>query len=247
MEKAGIGIIGCGSVSWFVAHGYLEGAIKDGKAEIVAVCDLREEKAKETAEDIGAKKVYKDYHQLLKNGDVDAVEILLPHHLHAPVAIAAAEAGKHVSCIKPFARNIQECNDMIKATRKAGVKLRYLEPEYYFPPNVKAKELIESGEIGEPRVIDITNCFGGYTNYSRTLPGRATSDEYSFSWRRDIKECGGTTLFDHGSHKFATARYLMSEIAEVLGWVGVKWREEHVHGGTKGTTCSRAKARGVEV
>ena len=219
MKKVGIGIIGVGAISWFVVHGYK----KDPRAELY-FSDVRKDIVGERGKNWGAKKVYTDYHELLEDDNVDAVEVLLPPYLHAQVSIDAAKTGKHVSCIKPMARSLKECDQMIDAAKKAGVMLRYAESEYYFPPIVRAKELIEGGEIGEPLIIS-QQTSSGYTIPSRTLPGYRVYDEVSWSWRRDREKMGFRSFVDPGVHRLATAINLMGDVEKVKAWIATEQGE----------------------
>ena len=120
MEKPlKIGIIGVGSIAQCHARGFL----KDGRATIVNVCDLMEEEASKKAEKWGAEKSCIDYNELLKDPEVEAVDILLPPSLHAKVAVQAAEAGKHILTEKPLATTLKDCDEVISAARKNHVKL----------------------------------------------------------------------------------------------------------------------------
>jgi len=222
LKRVGIGIIGIGAISWFVVHGYK----KDPRADLY-FCDVRKDLVEERGKEWGAKKVYADYHELLKDNKVDAVEILLPPNLHAHVSIDAAEAGKHVSCIKPMARNLDECDQMISAAKRNAVKLRYAESEYYFPPIVRAKELIEGGEIGEPLVI-YQQISGGYTIPSRTLPGYRVYDEASMTWRRDEKRSRFRNFIDAGVHRLATAINLFNDVDKVKAWIAAEKGEPNI-------------------
>lgn len=207
MDKIRIGIIGCGRISDLNALGYL----KNDNAKIVAVCDVNEERAEEKAKAWGAKKVYKNYHDLLKDPEVDAAEILTPHHLHAEMTTAAAEAGKHISVQKPMAMNVKEANEMIKAARKAGVKLKIAENFVWYPPFMKAKELLEKGEIGEPILVRIKS---GAGRNGWEVPIEA------WGWRFDPEKCGGGPLiWDDGYHLFSLARFLMGEVEKVYAWI----------------------------
>ncbi len=97
--------------------------------------------------------MYTDYGKLLADPEIDLVELLVPHHLHAPMTIAACRAGKHVSVQKPMALTVQEADAMIEAAQWAEVVLCVHENFVFYPPAVRAKEMIEAGEIGEPQMI----------------------------------------------------------------------------------------------
>lgn len=194
MEKEiGIGIIGAGTISNFHARGYL----KDERARIVAVCDVVEEKAIEKAKKWGVLKWYTDSSKLLKDKDVDAVDICVPPVFHAPVAIAAAKAGKHVFVEKPMALTLKDCNEMIEAAKSNNVKLMVGHNQLFFPPHNEAKRLIET-EIGRPIVL-VTRLHNG-------LPVGG--------WRADPKISGGF-LTESCIHRLYVSRYLMGEIKRV--------------------------------
>jgi predicted dehydrogenase len=96
----GVGLIGCGNIARVHLDGYLRLA---SEFRVVATCDLDAARARELASLAGADARFEDYRHVLAHDDVDAVDICLPHHLHAPVAIAAAQARKHVLVEKPIA------------------------------------------------------------------------------------------------------------------------------------------------
>src|ERR1051326_4148671 len=118
MAKVRVGIIGCGDISKSHLAGWQ--ATPDG--EVVACCDSDEARARERAAASGAD-VYTDWKELLKRADVDAVDICLPHYLHAPATLDASAAGKHVLVEKPIGCTLGEAQEMILACRSAGVKL----------------------------------------------------------------------------------------------------------------------------
>lgn len=144
MKKVRIGIIGCGNIS---RYGNGPGYLLCERAQISAVCDAVEGKAKECKKILGARKFYTDYHGLLKDKEVDAVDICLPHHLHAEVAVEAAEHGKHISVQKPMAMTPSECETMIKAARKAGIILMVEECEIFY--SARARRTPERASVLE--------------------------------------------------------------------------------------------------
>ncbi|MBO1911597.1 Gfo/Idh/MocA family oxidoreductase, partial [Microvirga sp. 3-52] len=99
MSKLKIGVIGCGSIAKLR---HLPEYAANNQVEIVAVCDIVEERVKETAELYNAK-AYTNYEELLLDEGIDAISVCLPNYLHATVSIAASNAGKHVLCEKPMA------------------------------------------------------------------------------------------------------------------------------------------------
>jgi predicted dehydrogenase len=146
MKKLRVGFIGAGRISDLHAIEYLQ----NPRTELVAVCDLNPEiaHARAAAWGISEARVFTDYHDLLALKDIDLVEILTPHHLHCQHTLDAAAAGKHISLQKPMAVSIVEADKMIAATKKAGVIFKVFENFIFYPPVVRAKQLIDAGEIG---------------------------------------------------------------------------------------------------
>jgi predicted dehydrogenase len=202
-------VVGCGRISDLHELGYRDRQ----DARIVAVCDTQRPRAREKANAWGIEKIYSDYQQLLADPEVDLVELLVPHHLHAPMTIAACRAGKHVSVQKPMALNVAEAEAMIAAANQAGVLLRVYENFVFYPPHVRAKEMIAAGEIGEPQMIRL-HVNTGTRDRSWKVPLGA------WLWRFDEHKCGGGPLvFDHGYHLFSLARHLMGEVERVYAWI----------------------------
>ena len=140
-----IALIGAGRIAHVHADAYL--AIKD--AQIVAVADPDAERAARLAARAGADAV-NDYRELLSRSDIDAVDICTPTSTHEEIAVAALQAGKHVSCQKPFALDEASCDRIIAVAKQSGRILIVPYMSRHAPLPVKAKELIESGAIGEP-------------------------------------------------------------------------------------------------
>ena len=209
MEKLRIGLIGVGGISSLHAQGYKD----NPTAELYAVCDINAELLQRRAREWGAQQAYTDYRQLLADPKVDAVEVITPHHLHAPIGIAALEAGKHVSMQKPMAMNVTECDALIEAARRSGKLFRVFENFRYCAPMVRAKELLDSGAIGEPLSIRIKFIQGSM--------GKGWKVPYSrWAWRFDeTKSGGGRIMFDYGSHFFAIAMWLLGEVEKVYSWI----------------------------
>jgi len=140
-----VGIVGSGARSGPHAQAYKE----FGNIEIVAFCDIVEERAAERAKEFGAESVYTDYRDLINSGVVDVISICSANETHADVAIKAAEAGIHVMCEKPMAQSLKECDDMIAAAEKSGVKLAVNFQSRFFPRTQWIKELIDTGQMGD--------------------------------------------------------------------------------------------------
>jgi predicted dehydrogenase len=141
------------------------------------------------------------------------VELLTPHHLHYPMSVQAAQAGKHISVQKPMALSASEADKMIAAADKAGVMLRVYETFVYYAPAVRAKAMIEAGEIGEVRAVRMhVNTGTGDTAWKVPLS--------AWLWRFNEKQCGGGPLvFDHGYHLFSVGYYLGGPVEKVFAWI----------------------------
>ena len=209
MNPVRVAIVGCGRISDLHELGYRERE----DARIVAVCDTKRGRAQDKAKAWGIEQVYTDYQELLGHPEVDLVELLVPHHLHAEMTIAACEAGKHVSVQKPMALDVAEAHQMIKAAQDAGVILRIYENFVFYQPHVRAKNMIDAGEIGEPQMIRL-HVSTGKSETEWKVPLSA------WLWRINESKCGGGPLiFDHGYHLFSLAYYLMGEVERVYAWM----------------------------
>lgn len=208
MSKVKVGVIGCGQISDLTVWGYCE----DGRVEIAAVCDSDKERAEAKAGKWQAAKVYRNYRELLNDAAIDAVEIITPHDLHCAMAVDAARAGKHVSVQKPMARNVEESRRMIDAAREANVVLRVNDPYIFYPPIVKAKELVDAGEIGTVTMLRVRTTVGSMECGWRVNPD-------AWGWRFDQKRSGGGNMLDDMHHKFATAWYLGGDVEKVSAFV----------------------------
>ena len=199
-----VGIVGCGRIADLQCQGYL--AHPD--AEIAAVCDVDASLAGRRAAEWGAPRVYTDFAALLRDAEIDALDILTPHHLHAAQAIAALEAGKAVSLQKPPTLSIAELDAVIAAARRSGARFRVFENFMYYPPHVRARSLVLEGAIGTPLSVRIKTAAGRLTDGWAVAPS-------SMAWRTDPRTCGGgPTTFDHGYHCYNMARFFMPEEVE---------------------------------
>ncbi len=136
--------------------------------------------------------------------EIDAIYIATPVHLHAEQTIAAAERGKHVLCEKPMALNVAECERMIEACRSNDVKLGVAYYRHFYPVVRRVKELIDSGELGVPVVVQV-NAFEWFD----PDPGSART----WLLKRDIS--GGGPMFDFGCHRIEVLLDLLGNINHV--------------------------------
>jgi predicted dehydrogenase len=139
--------------------------------------------------DVSVASSYDEYDALLASGDIDAVYIALPNHLHAEYAIRAAQHGVHVLCEKPMALTGDECNAMIDAARTHDVRLMIAYRLHFDEANLRAADIVRSGSLGEPRLFSSLNM-------QNVAPGDSRLRRHS----------GGGTLLDIGIYCINAAR-----------------------------------------
>jgi predicted dehydrogenase len=168
------------------------------------VVDVTDDLADEGRRRYGFEESSSNWRAVVSRPDIDVVDIVTPNDSHASIAIAAAEAGKHIICEKPLARSGDEARTMLDAVRKAGV-IHMVAFNYRRTPAVAlAKKYIEEGRIGE-----IRNFRGTY------LQDWSADPDSPLSWRFQKKIAGSGSVGDIGTHVVDLARYLVGEIAEV--------------------------------
>ena len=154
IKVAKIGIVGGGKAGTNFALALLN----SGSARISSVASRTERSARSLAERMPDCTWTTDFSALLADPSIDGVIVATPDKLHCEMVVAAAEAGKHVLCEKPMCNSVDEADRMIRASREAGVKLMVGFTERYATPYQDAKRRIESGEIGQPKMILARRC-----------------------------------------------------------------------------------------
>lgn len=168
------------------------------------IADATEDLAREMAVRFGFETSTGDWRRLVEDPDIHIVDIAVPNNLHAEMAIAAAEAGKHILCEKPLARNAAEAKRMLDAVERAGVVHLVGHQYRRTPAVVYAKKLIDEGAIG-----NIVSYRGVY------LQDFGADPNVPLSWRFRKSDAGSGALGDIGSHALDMARYLAGEITAV--------------------------------
>lgn len=163
--------------------------------EVVAIGSRSLEKAQRAAAQLGIPLSFGSYEELLARDDIDAVYIPLPNHLHVPWSIRALRAGKHVLCEKPIALSAAEAKELlIEAQQHPLLKIMEAFMYRFHPQWQRAKQLVESGEIGELRTI---HSFFSYYNVDPTNV-------------RNQAEIGGGGLMDIGCYSISLSRFLFA-------------------------------------
>lgn len=190
MEKMKIGVIGAGSISGV----HLEAYHNNPEVEIYAICDLNEERAKAKAEKYGASKVFTDYNELLALPEIEAVSVCTWNNSHAPISIAALNAGKNVLVEKPLCKTVEEALQVEEAVKRSGKVLQVGFVRRYGSNTKVLKEFIDNGDLGEIYYAK-ASCLRRLGN-----PG---------GWFADKERSGGGPLIDIGVHVIDLAWYLM--------------------------------------
>lgn len=168
------------------------------------VCGRDREDLQTFADKWGWAEVETDWMKVMERDDIDIIDIALPTHMHAETAIAAAEAGKHIFCEKPFCNTLAQAEAMLAVAEDAGV-VHYLNHNYRRCPAVfLAKQMIDSGEIGK-----ILHWRGAYQQSWLLDP------KHPIDWklRRDTAAAG--PLWDLGSHAVDLAHFLVGDFANI--------------------------------
>lgn len=204
-KKIRFGLIGLGEVSH--AHEKGHRAMAD-KAEIHAVCDVNEATATERARPYNAE-VYTNYRDLVQNEEIDAVDIMVPHHLHYKIAKEALVHGKHVLIEKPLTVAAAEALDLCQTAAKEGLKFTVAENTRFVTAYMAAEKLIRAGALGDIRLVR-TLIYG--TEMVRLHD--------TGNWIHKTVESGGGAIMDMAPHTFYLLKWLFGEIEDVhaLQW-----------------------------
>ena len=210
-----VGLIGSGGIS--AAHG--KGFIQHkNKIKVVALCDVSADNLKKRSEqlaDVGRGGTqFADWKVMLKEmgGEIDAVDICRPHHLHAPAILDSAAAGKHILCEKPMCMSLAEADQIGAAVSKSGVTYMSAHNQLFMPVVQEAKRMIDAGELGRIYWLRSQDCFRA---------GGEGGNPFKGSWRADLKTQGGGELIDTGYHPSYRLLYLAgSPATSIHGQMG---------------------------
>ena len=202
-EPLKVGLVGAGGIANSHLPAYME---HTDRLQLTAVCDIVEAAATAYAKRTNVDAVYTDLDTMLREADIDAVDLCHRHDLHAPHAIAAAEAGKHVIVEKPMANSVQDCREMVEAADKSGVTLMVAQHLRYMRTAAAAKRLIEDGKLGEIEAVRTHMVAGGYGRMDRRG-----------HWMRDPKYAGGGVMMTTQVHHIDLLRFYVGDVKRVFG------------------------------
>jgi predicted dehydrogenase len=186
------GILGPG----WIAHKFCAGLKVVDDAEIYAVGSRNIDNAKKFAGEFNAKKAYGSYEELVKDPDVDVIYVATPHILHYEHTLLCLENGKNVLCEKPFAMNGKEVHGMIAKAKEKNLFLMEAMWSKFLPNVIKAKEILDSGEIGKVKLL---------TAYF------SVKSDYPLKHRQFNKDLGGGSLLDIGIYNVFLSLFLLGK------------------------------------
>jgi myo-inositol 2-dehydrogenase / D-chiro-inositol 1-dehydrogenase len=200
-ERVRLGVIGCG---WVTERCHLPSLRRMPNIEAVALADIDAERLRRLGERFRVERRYRDYRALLDDPDIAAVAVCVPPELHAEVALAGLDAGKHLFIEKPLALSLEDCDRLLRhaggSTRKimVGFNLRWHRLAR------QARDIIEQGSLGAPKLVQMR--FTSGSRWQRDLP----------EWKRR-RDRGGGVFFEMAVHHFDLLRFLLqSEVREIL-------------------------------
>ena len=221
VKKLRAGFIGCGGIA---TQKHMPSLATTGRAEMVAFCDIIEERAVKAAKDFGTPdaKCYTDYKKMLEDKSLDMVYVCTPNKSHSFITIDALEAGNHVMCEKPMAKTYEEAKAMVEAANRTGKLLTIGYQTRYQPDSQYIKQSVERGDLG-----DI------YFAKAHALRRRAVPTWGVFL---NEEEQGGGPLIDIGTHALDLTLWYMNnyKVKSVMGNVYHKLNSNGVCGNAFG-------------
>ena len=191
-----VGLVGTGGISRRHLPAYQQ---FPDQVQLTAACDIVEDAVAEFGQRNQVDAIYTDFGKMLREADIDAVDICTAHNAHAPLAIAAAEAGKHAITEKPMAISLDECRQMIGAADKAGVTLMVAQHLRHTLEAKAVKRMLDEGTLGAIRAVKTHAIQGG---------GRPRRRAHGISqWGRDKALAGGGILMMVSVHHIDLLRY----------------------------------------
>ena len=205
MSKYGFGIIGCGVIS----DNHARAIDINERAELIAVCDVIEEKALDLKGKYDVPYHYSDYKEMLKRKDIDIICICTPSGMHSQMTIDAAKSGKHVFCEKPIDITKDKISKMIESCRNNNVKLGCVFQRRLMPEAVAVKKALANQKLGKMVLAD------AYMKYYRS-PEYYDSADWRGTWELD----GGGALMNQGVHGIDLLLWLAGDVKSIQANTG---------------------------
>jgi UDP-N-acetyl-2-amino-2-deoxyglucuronate dehydrogenase len=204
VERLNVAIVGAGAI----AQRNAREAKASGVAEISGVFDVNSQVARDLADALGSRPVER-FEDILEDDKTDAILLSVPHHLHRPMAVAAAEHGKHVLVEKPLANTLAEAEDILRACRENDVMLTVNYSFRFLPKYQMARQLVEEGALGE--IAGAQLLVHQFKDKGYWTGARSNSPD---DWRASKEKCGGGYLIMNVCHVLDYMYYIMNMRAE---------------------------------
>jgi predicted dehydrogenase len=203
-KKWRVGFVGLGRVFDLNVRAYRD----HPEADIVALCETDPALLARRAAEHPQAHPTTDFAAFLGQ-DLDLIEILTPHPLHEAMAAQALASGAHVSVQKPMAMTVAECDRMIDAANASGRRLKLFENFVFYPPLVRARELLQAGAVGKPLHFRMKVVMADRAQAWDVPPAAS-------AWRHALaaEGRGGPMVFDHGHHMMAVALWLFGDVRD---------------------------------
>lgn len=198
MDKLRVGMVGAGQI----AYGHCREINAHPGAQVVAVADPSDERARRICEEMKIGRRFKSADDMLAKGDVDAVTIAVPNRFHAPVALAALKAGKHVMLDKPFALNLKEAEKVVKAAAQNRVVFMLGMNQRFTREGQTIRAIVDRGELGE-------------IYHAKAFWLRRSGIPKLGTWFGDKQLAGGGCVLDIGVHILDLCLYLLNSFEPV--------------------------------
>jgi predicted dehydrogenase len=223
-----VAVIGAGAIGLHHIRGFQQ----HPEARVVALAEVSPERGREAADQFGIPELVTDYRQLLQRADIDVVSIALPNYLHAPVALEALRAGKHVMLDKPMATHARDAAKLVHAAQERKLLLMVGQNNRFGPEVQTAKSLIAAGRLGE-------------VYHAKTAWTRRQGIPRIGSWFTQSQFAGGGCCYDIGAHALDRCLFLMGEFdaAAVSGQTYAKFGPRGLGAGGWGKSEIDPKAK----
>ncbi len=195
-DKIRVGMIGVGQQGKRHVEEYQN--VPD--AQIVAICDLREDEAQRVAQKYNVPDIYTDYHEMLKRDDIDSVDVVVHNRFHMPIVVDALKAGKNVYCEKPMSWTYRDAKTMVDTAKEQG-RMLHIQLAMVYDPNTRAaKRLLEAGYLG-----DLYYCKSSW----RRRRGRPFVDGYGAKEFVNLDTSGGGSMLDMAVYHISQMLFLL--------------------------------------
>ena len=208
-----VGIVGAG----IIAKPHKLAVIKHPEAELVAICDIVEEKAKELAQETQAR-VYTDYKEMAEKEELDAVILNLPHFLHMPVTVYFLDRKIAVLVEKPMANSVDECEKMAEAAKRNATVLAVAHPQRYYECYKELKRIIQDGRYGKLCSATETRNIDYFTDRP--------------AWFLKKETAGGGIVMNYCAHTLDKMFYLLDDtkITRICANIGNRINDADIEG-----------------